>query len=77
MFLPTSAWLLYHGLDVGGVSPSASAALFVGGFTVWTLTEYWLHRLFFHWKPSFEAASVCTFWFTACITRGPRTSTAW
>src|ERR1044071_6239908 len=25
--------------------------LFVGGFIAWTLAEYWLHRLFFHWKP--------------------------
>ena len=23
----------------------------VGGFVVWTLTEYWLHRTLFHWTP--------------------------
>jgi len=22
-----------------------------GGFAFWTLTEYWLHRLIFHWEP--------------------------
>lgn len=24
--------------------------LLLGGFVAWTLAEYWLHRLFFHWK---------------------------
>jgi dihydroceramide fatty acyl 2-hydroxylase len=28
-----------------------AALLVVGGFIAWTLAEYWLHRLFFHWKP--------------------------
>ena len=23
----------------------------IGGFAFWTLTEYWLHRLIFHWEP--------------------------
>jgi sterol desaturase/sphingolipid hydroxylase (fatty acid hydroxylase superfamily) len=25
--------------------------LVLGGFGLWTLTEYWLHRKFFHWEP--------------------------
>jgi len=54
MFLPATAWLLYHGVNDAGVTLLASAALFAGGFTVWTLTEYWLHRLFFHWQPQFR-----------------------
>ncbi len=26
-------------------------ALSIGGIGIWTLTEYWLHRLVFHWEP--------------------------
>src|SRR3954454_710935 len=25
--------------------------LSLGGIVIWTLTEYWLHRLVFHWEP--------------------------
>ena len=27
------------------------ALLTIGGVGIWTLTEYWLHRLVFHWEP--------------------------
>ncbi len=27
------------------------ALLSIGGVGIWTLTEYWLHRLVFHWEP--------------------------
>jgi sterol desaturase/sphingolipid hydroxylase (fatty acid hydroxylase superfamily) len=27
------------------------AALMAGGLFIWTLSEYWLHRKFFHWEP--------------------------
>src|SRR4029079_4550 len=28
-----------------------SIALVLGGYAVWTLTEYWLHRVVFHFEP--------------------------
>jgi hypothetical protein len=28
-------------------------ALLLAGIAIWTLTEYWLHRLVFHWQPKF------------------------
>ena len=34
------------GLGAGGLG-----LLVAGGFALWTLTEYWLHRKFFHWQP--------------------------
>lgn len=34
-----------------GVNVLTAVALYAGGFVAWTLTEYWLHRLFFHWTP--------------------------
>jgi dihydroceramide fatty acyl 2-hydroxylase len=31
---------------------AATAALIVGGYLFWTLTEYWMHRLIFHFEPA-------------------------
>jgi sterol desaturase/sphingolipid hydroxylase (fatty acid hydroxylase superfamily) len=46
-------WLgLDRGLGVGETIP-----LFLGGLAIWTLTEYWLHRLVFHWQPRFRGGS--------------------
>jgi dihydroceramide fatty acyl 2-hydroxylase len=33
------------------VSLLASVGLFAGGYMLWTLFEYWLHRLVFHFEP--------------------------
>ena len=33
-----------------GVNPLATSCLFATGFVSWTLAEYWLHRLVFHWQ---------------------------
>lgn len=42
-------WLgLSGGLGIGSV-----ALMVVLGLAVWTLSEYWLHRLLFHWHPKF------------------------
>lgn len=32
------------------VSPIATSCLFGLGFAIWTMAEYWLHRLAFHWQ---------------------------
>lgn len=34
-----------------GVSVAASIGLLLAGLVIWSLTEYWLHRLVFHWEP--------------------------
>ena len=33
------------------VSVLAAAGLAVGGYALWTLLEYWLHRIVFHYEP--------------------------
>ena len=43
-----------------------SSALSIGGLTVaglliWTLSEYWLHRLLFHWHPKFKGGDKLNF----------------
>jgi dihydroceramide fatty acyl 2-hydroxylase len=40
------AWSLSH------VSVAATIALVAGGYGLWTLFEYWLHRIVFHFEPS-------------------------
>jgi dihydroceramide fatty acyl 2-hydroxylase len=39
------AWALSH------VSVAGAVGLFVGGYALWTLFEYWLHRIVFHFEP--------------------------
>ena len=51
LFVPASLALLWHSVARANVPLVASLALAVAGFVAWTLTEYWLHRLFFHWQP--------------------------
>jgi len=49
VFGPVIAALLYLGAkDMSALGVLASL---LGGYVVWTLTEYWLHRLVFHFAP--------------------------
>jgi sterol desaturase/sphingolipid hydroxylase (fatty acid hydroxylase superfamily) len=49
LFGPTITALLVLGF-VHGVGWAAPAWL-LGGYLFWTLTEYWLHRIIFHFEP--------------------------
>lgn len=51
LYVPASAFLIYQSLAVYEVSWWVTALLVLGGAVAWTLTEYWLHRTFFHWIP--------------------------
>lgn len=35
----------------GGMNALASIGMVAAGLLIWTLSEYWLHRLLFHWQP--------------------------
>jgi sterol desaturase/sphingolipid hydroxylase (fatty acid hydroxylase superfamily) len=54
MWLPVSITLLWYGythnpdLSLGTFSMCAA-----GGWLAWTFSEYWLHRVVFHWDPDF------------------------
>ena len=60
---PVVPVLIYAPGDPRAVrSPAASASgvasalgLALGGYAVWTLTEYWLHRVVFHFEPAARA----------------------
>ena len=49
LFGPTIAFMLIEGF-IHGVGWAAPLWL-AGGYLFWTLTEYWLHRLVFHFEP--------------------------
>ena len=50
VFLPVIVAMEWIGADRGWAVWQL-ALLTLGGVGVWTLTEYWLHRLVFHWEP--------------------------
>jgi sterol desaturase/sphingolipid hydroxylase (fatty acid hydroxylase superfamily) len=49
LFLPTIAFMVVEGLirDAG----LATLPWILAGYLFWTLTEYWLHRIVFHFEP--------------------------
>src|SRR3712207_8081759 len=49
LFVPAIAVLFVLGQR--GTPALEVAALVLGGYVFWTLTEYWLHRLVFHFEP--------------------------
>ena len=49
LFLP--AILALFAVGAGRAGFWNSVGLFAGGYAVWTLTEYWLHRVVFHFEP--------------------------
>jgi dihydroceramide fatty acyl 2-hydroxylase len=49
IFGPAIVLLAWLGLERTGVA--AGAAWLAGGYLFWTLTEYWLHRVVFHFEP--------------------------
>ncbi len=50
IFVPIIAALVWLGAD-DGQGALQIVLLMLGGFGIWTLSEYWLHRKFFHWEP--------------------------
>jgi sterol desaturase/sphingolipid hydroxylase (fatty acid hydroxylase superfamily) len=49
IFIPAIAVLFAVGQE--GLAPLEVAAWIFGGYLFWTLTEYWMHRLVFHFEP--------------------------
>ena len=49
IFVPAIIAMASIGVDRNGVL--AALGWFAGGYLVWTLTEYWLHRIVFHFEP--------------------------
>ncbi len=54
LFGPVITWLLVAGIGRNGVA--TALALVALGYVFWTLTEYWLHRVVFHYEPTHPLA---------------------
>ncbi len=51
LFVPIVLAFAFLAVDGGLTGPVTLVAWIVGGYLVWTLTEYWLHRIVFHFEP--------------------------
>jgi sterol desaturase/sphingolipid hydroxylase (fatty acid hydroxylase superfamily) len=51
IYVPEIAVLLWLAITAGGASAVGLVGLFVGGYLFWTLSEYWIHRVIFHFEP--------------------------
>jgi len=53
VFVPVVIGGIWLAID-RGVGVGVAALLMLAGIAIWTLTEYWHHRLLFHWEPKFR-----------------------
>ncbi len=60
IFFPIIGIMYYLAIDAGS-SALAVAGLSLAGLAIWTLSEYWLHRLLFHWHPKFKGGDQLNF----------------
>jgi sterol desaturase/sphingolipid hydroxylase (fatty acid hydroxylase superfamily) len=51
IWIPIVCGLFRHGVMERGAGLLPAGAVAVTGTFIWTLSEYGLHRFFFHWKP--------------------------
>ncbi len=51
IFVPLTAYLLYRAFGPAGVYVPSIVGLFIAGILFWSLLEYWMHRLVFHFTP--------------------------
>jgi len=56
VFLPVTVAGVWLGVDRGYGAVQILLLVALGLF-IWTLTEYWLHRLVFHWEPDHPVGS--------------------
>ncbi|MDQ2699978.1 MAG: sterol desaturase family protein [Actinomycetota bacterium] len=60
IFIPVIVAMYWLAIDAGS-GTLAVIGLTVGGLVIWTLAEYWLHRLLFHWHPKFKGGDQLNF----------------
>lgn len=60
IFIPIIGVMYWLAIDAGS-GPLSLAGLTAAGLVIWTLSEYWLHRLLFHWHPKFKGGDQLNF----------------
>ncbi len=76
VFVPVIVLCIWAGVD-GGYGALATIGLLAAGLLIWTLTEYWLHRLVFHWQPTFPGGEKLHFIIHGVTTTTPTTRCGW
>lgn len=56
IFVPVIVVCFALGIQHGN-GVAASIGLVIAGLLIWTLAEYWLHRIVFHWEPDHRLGS--------------------
>ena len=51
LWVPASLLLCWYSVSQAGATGLATFCLVAMGFVFWTFSEYWLHRVLFHWVP--------------------------
>ena len=69
---PVVAWLLYRTFSASALHTGGLILAALGGFVVWTLSEYLLHRCLFHFKASSNAGKYLVFLFHGVHHDAPR-----
>lgn len=54
VYIPVISFFSWRGLSQESTTATSALAAMLGGFLIWTLTEYVLHRFVFHYHPSSE-----------------------
>ncbi|MFO0724908.1 MAG: sterol desaturase family protein [Myxococcota bacterium] len=62
IYLPVIGYTAYVGLFERGIALLPFLGLVLAGITTWSLLEYWLHRLVFHYEPR-SAIGKRLFWY--------------
>ena len=60
IFIPIIA-VMYWLSFIDGMNVVPVIGLTAAGIVIWTLSEYWLHRLLFHWHPKFKGGDQLNF----------------
>ena len=76
LYVPAMAMLVLHGKQLGE-STAAAIGFVLLGVASWTLAEYWLHRLVFHWQPEGAFGERMHFVLHGVHHKWPRTAFVW
>jgi dihydroceramide fatty acyl 2-hydroxylase len=60
IFIPVIGVMYWLAIGAGS-APQAILGMTLAGILIWTLSEYWLHRLLFHWHPKFKGGDQLNF----------------
>ncbi|MBT3984242.1 MAG: fatty acid hydroxylase [Bacteriovoracaceae bacterium] len=58
VWVPVICYFIYKALFISQTSIMMTGSLMIAGMAIWTLLEYWLHRIFFHYADESKPWSI-------------------